>query len=382
MNRRRLSNRRRGNVVVLSAFLMIPLLAMIAFACDIGYITVIRTQLQSSADAAALAAVWELADEDGPGDNPSSAEVADRARRIAAEYAAYNLVGRQAPALADSDVEIGYLANPSDPNSPLVAPTETNLANAVRVRVRRTSDQNGQVPLFFARVMGYDKAAVEATATASLQCTIRGFQTPPDYSNLGILPIALDQESWNYLMAGHGTDSYRYNNDDKSSASGSDGVLELNLYPGGTGSAGNRGTVDIGGANNSTSDIARQIISGISPEDLEALRATGSSLELDVNSELVLQGDTGLSAEIKSELTAIIGQPRIVPIFSKVANPGNNARYTIVKFVGIRVMHVELTGKNKRVIVQPCPIVTGGIISSPGTGSTSEYIYSRSRLVR
>ncbi|MCI0359340.1 MAG: pilus assembly protein TadG-related protein [Planctomycetaceae bacterium] len=382
MGLRPLSNRRRGNVIVLSAFMMVIMLAMVAFACDVGYLQVIRTELQRSADAAALAAVWELADEDGPGDDPSATEVADRARLVAAEYASYNLVGREAPGLADSDVEIGYLADPSDPDSPLLEPTEDNPANAVRVHVRRTSIQNGEVPLFFARVMGYDTAAVGATATAAIQCTIRGFQTPGDGSNLGILPIALDLESWEALMAGQGTDSYQYSDSDQTSTSGQDGVLEINLYPGDTGSAGNRGTVDIGGANNSTSDIARQIIDGISPADMEALNENGGTLELDVNSQLVLQGDTGLSAEIKDELSAIIGQPRIVPLYSSVANPGNNAQYTIVKFVGIRVMYVDLTGKNKKVLVQPCPIVTSGIISSPGGSQAGEYIYSRARLVR
>ena len=382
MGLRRFSDRRRGNIIVLSAFLMVVMLAFVAFAVDVGYLCVIRTELQRSADAAALAAAWELADEDGPGDEPSTAEVSDRARQVAAQYAALNLVGLKAPDLADDDVEIGYIADPTDPQSPFVEASGDQLPNAVRVRVQRTSLKNGEVPLFFARVLGYDQSAVEATATAALQCTIRGFQTPGDGSNLGILPIALDVESWDALMAGQGGDNYQYDESDNSATTGSDGVLEINLYPGDTGSAGNRGTLDIGGANNSTSDVARQILDGISPDDMLALNQNGGTLELDVNSELVLHGDTGLSAEIKEELTAIIGQPRIVPLYSKVVNPGNNALYTIVKFVGIRVMYVNLTGsfKQKKVIVQPCPIVASGVISSPG-GQTSEYIYSRAFLV-
>ena len=177
-------------------------------------------------------------------------------------------------------------------------------------------------------------------------------------------------------MAGQGGDNYQYDESDQTTTTGSDGVLEINLYPGTTGSAGNRGTLDIGGANNSTSDVARQILDGISPDDMAALNENGGTLELDANDELVLQGDAGLSAEIKEELTAIIGQPRVVPLYSKVVNPGNNALYTIV-------MYVDLTGsmKQKKVIVQPCPIVASGGISSPG-GQTSEYIYSRTWLVR
>ena len=47
---------RRGIIAVLSAVLFIVMLAMVAFAVDVGYMDVVRTQLQASADSAALAA--------------------------------------------------------------------------------------------------------------------------------------------------------------------------------------------------------------------------------------------------------------------------------------------------------------------------------------
>ena len=114
-----------------------------------------------------------------------------------------------------------------------------------------------------------------------------------------------------------------------------------------------------------------------------ALQEAGGTLELDMNSELVLQGDTGLSAEIKDELESIVGQTRIIPLYSQVQDPGNNALYTITRFVGVRIMYVNLTGslKQKKVLVQPCAIVANGSIPSTG-GKTSEFIYSRAWLVR
>ena len=48
--------RRRGVIAVLAALLMVVLFAMVAFAVDLGYITLVRTQLQAAADSAALAA--------------------------------------------------------------------------------------------------------------------------------------------------------------------------------------------------------------------------------------------------------------------------------------------------------------------------------------
>ena len=80
--------------------------------------------------------------------------------------------------------------------------------------------------------------------------------------------------------------------------------------------------------------------------------------ELDENGELSLNGDTGISAGVKDELVSIKGEPKVIPIFTQVNGPGNNATYTIVKFVGIRIMDVKLTGNmnGKRVIIQPASI--------------------------
>ena len=54
MSVRRLRPRnRKAAVLLLSAFLMVFLLGVVAFAVDIGYIVTVRTQLQSAVDAAA-----------------------------------------------------------------------------------------------------------------------------------------------------------------------------------------------------------------------------------------------------------------------------------------------------------------------------------------
>jgi hypothetical protein len=161
---------------------------------------------------------------------------------------------------------------------------------------------------------------------------------------------------------------------------GGDGIKEVNLFPQGTGSSGNRGTVDIGSSNNSTSDIARQIVDGITPADLAH---HGGELTFDDDGELHLNGDTGISAGVKDQLTSIIGKPRIIPIFNQVVGPGNNADYTIVKFVGVRVMGVKLTGSmsSKHVTIQPCNVIAKGGKYQPGA-TGSQYIYSPVWLVR
>jgi hypothetical protein len=277
------------------------------------------------------------------------------------------------------DVVVGNLNDFTNINAPITF-TDPLRYNAVQVTVRRNSTRNGDVPFFFGRAMGLLGMGTQATATAALINNFKGFQAPSGGGNLDILPFALDKETWDGLLAGGGTDNWRYTSGTGTVSSGSDGVREVNLFPQGTGSPGNRGTVDIGGSNNSTSDIARQITDGISPADLSAL---GKPLALDSSGQMTLNGDTGISAGVKDELNSIKGQPRIIPIFQSVSGPGNNATYVIVQFAGVRIMEVVLTGSqsSKRVIIQPAEVrVKGGIPGSGGT--TSYYMHSLPWLVR
>ena len=371
---------RKGNVLVLSAFLMLIMMGVLAFSLDVGYVYVSKSQLQRSADSAALAAACEMIDQgalSGDGTfNISESNIRSRAE----EYAGYNYVLAADPELGQSDVTVGYIENPFDPNWQMQT-SNINMFNAVNVRVRRHTDQNGEVPLFFARFLGHDFVQTQADATAAIIVNVRGFGTPNNGNNQGILPFALDEETWLDMLAGGGTDDWTWDPEDEDISPGGDGIREVNLYPQGTGSPGNRGTVDIGSNNNSTNDIARQITDGVTPEDLDFI---GGSLELDENGELFLNGDTGISAGVKDELESIKGEPRVIPIYRTVTGNGNNATYTIVAFAGVRIMEVKLTGKmsGKRVIIQPANVVTQGAIPGDDTTQTSHFVYSPVWLVR
>ena len=384
---RQTSDHRRGTVLVLTAILMAALLVIVAFAVDLGYLMVAGTELQRTADAAALAATWELIDDESVGGQVNLSDEIVQSRLRAAEFAALNRVCSGEPDVsadavpgADSDVAVGYLSNPADPSCEMTF-TDPNKYNAVRVRVRKTADQNGEVPLFFGRVLGIESQAMEAEATAALLNNVGGFTNPPAGKKLGILPFALDVATWNALLNGGGTDAWGWDSDTGHVASGGDGIREVNLYPQGTGSPGNRGTVDIGGSNNSTADIARQIVDGISESDMAHFE--NSELKFDDNGELGLNGDTGISAGVKDELASIVGEPRMIPIFAEVNGPGNNAQYTIVAFVGVRVMDVKLTGSmsSKRLIIQPCSMIAWGGLPG-GDTQTSHLLYSPVWLVR
>ena len=380
------NRQRRGAVLVLAALFMVVMLGMVAFAVDFGYLTMARTELQRSADAAAIAGCWELMDTSPPGTTANlTAEIA-LARQAASQYVASNSVCNSTVGVnsnsanqSGGDIVIGNLNNPSLGSSALTF-TNPNQYNAVQVHVSKSASSNGVVPLFFGRIFGMQGQAVSAQATAALLNNIGGFRVPADGSNLEILPFSLDQQTWDNMLNGGGTDAYKWDEATQTIVSGQDGVREINLYPQGTGSPGNRGTVDIGSSNNSTADIARQIVQGVNQSDLNKI---GGELKLDASGKLYLNGDTGISAGIKDELASIKGKPRIIPIFSTVVGPGNNATYTIVKFAGVRILNVKLTGSmsGKNVIIQPAKIVTDGAIANT-SGTTSYTIYSPPWLVR
>ncbi len=367
---------RAGHVLLLTLFMMVGAMGIVAFAVDLGYIYVVRSELQRSADASALAAVWKLCDEQALTENTEPWQAEDLAWMAAEDYAGRNTVGGAVPELGYGDVEIGYLQ--ADGKSIDSFPTAYIAAHT---HVRRTLNQNGSIPLFFAKVLGRPSCEITAQATAAFVNNFSGFGPPSSGSNLDILPLALDLETCTAMLDGLTTDDWTWNEETQEITSGPDGILEINLFPQGTGPPGNRGTVDIGSNNNSTSDIAQQILHGVSAADLAY---HGGTLEFDENGELALNGDTGISAGVKDELEEMKGQPRIIPIFSQVSGNGDNATYTIVQLAGIRIVDVKLTGSmsTKRVIVQPAKILTEGGIPAAGDTQTSNFIYSPVWLVR
>jgi hypothetical protein len=141
-----------GAVIVLIAIFLIPFLAFVAFVVDIGYIAVVRGQLQNAADAAALAAARVLPDE------KSGAQAAKSA-------AALHLAGGRTVKIdAKTEMEFGQWDDASATFSPN---TKMNRAySAVRCTCQQTDAKGNALPLFFSRVLGTDVADVRVTAVA------------------------------------------------------------------------------------------------------------------------------------------------------------------------------------------------------------------------
>lgn len=365
---------RRGAAGIFGIFLIAVMVILLGTVLDLSYVHVAQSELQRSSDASALAGGWALFDAKVDGASDASAE--SIVASVADQISVKNVVATEGPRVgAAGEVEIGYY----DFTSGNFDTSGAFDSNAVRVNIHRQEYSNGEVPLFFGNVLGRFSQPMSASSTAALIHSISGFHTPPlEDQTLDLLPFALDQDTWAAVLSGSTGDSKSWVNGKVVNTG--NGKCECNLYPQGTGSPGNRGTVDIGSKNNSTNDIARQIISGVSKSDLLQM---GKPLEFDENGKLYLNGDTGISAGVKDELASIIGQRRIIPIFSSVSGNGNNATYTIVKFVGVRILEVKLTGRmsDKRVIVEPAPIIARNAKISVDATSHSDFVFAPVLLV-
>lgn len=149
----------RGAVTVLVASTLAILLGFGALAVDVGYLFVVRNELQNAADAAALAGAGYLY----PGPPTPDWELA-----VAKATTAVSLNKSSNVTLADSLVTYGYWdmtgINGLQPYTK--TPGADDLA-AVKVTINRDSGQNGgAVSLFFARIFGTLTAPVVASAVA------------------------------------------------------------------------------------------------------------------------------------------------------------------------------------------------------------------------
>ncbi len=267
----------------------------------------------------------------------------------------------------------------------------------VEVTVRRTEAAGAPLGAIFASVFGYSAFDVEAKSVATVTSTT-GYTLPTGSSEtLELFPFTVDLTTWNSFVdanlaynprvAGTSTASSafsdQHNFNGSGVVSGSDGVLEMNIYPDANTSlpSGNRGTVDLGSPNNSTNDLKRQIQYGLNAYDLSFF--PNNTIQLGSNGTLVLNGDTGISAGIEASLQSIIGQKRIMPIFTTVSGPGNNAQYTMVRFVGVRIMAVKLTGgpTQRYLRVQPCAISSRHTVRG-GSSVLVDGVYSQPVLIQ
>ncbi len=140
---------RRGAIVVLAAILVVVMLGIIALALDLGYVLLVRTQLQAAADSSALAAAAST--------NLSRGQM----EAVAQQYAGYHQAAGRAVQLNPSDIEYGRW----DTTTRVFTPSAV-VGNAVRVTTRTDQATGGETPFFFARVFNHNSLNQSASAVA------------------------------------------------------------------------------------------------------------------------------------------------------------------------------------------------------------------------
>ena len=196
----------RGAVAAMTAIFLIVLLAMGAAAIDIGHALVARTELQTAADAGALAGTRAL----GviyEGMTPAQQQTytltgGDQATIVAAvqQTAVANLAAGIPITVNTADIAIGTW----NPTTRVHTPT-INQPKAVRVLARRDASANGPISTFLAGVVGLTSVNVSAVATADM--TAVG-QTAP-----GQLDVPFGISSYYFTQFGCGDTIKFYPND-------------------------------------------------------------------------------------------------------------------------------------------------------------------------
>lgn len=146
---------RAGATLLYTTVALIGIIAMISLAVDWGRVQVAQTQLQAAADAAARYAAMGLQN-----DLRGSSAVESNAR---ASVAQNKVDGVTVDFRPNEDLEVGVW-NPV--TRTFTATDDLDLANAVRVTLRKTAARNSAVPLTFAALIGRNSADIVARSTA------------------------------------------------------------------------------------------------------------------------------------------------------------------------------------------------------------------------
>lgn len=150
--------KRRGAILVLVAFLIPVLAIMAAFAIDVAWMQLVRTELRTATDAASRAGAKEL----------SLEQDISRARAAAINAAARNRVAGKPLALAGDDVVFGT-SQQANAASRFVFTPGGDTINAVRVTGRRQQGSaGGPVSLFLGGLLGVQQFEPAQTATSTI----------------------------------------------------------------------------------------------------------------------------------------------------------------------------------------------------------------------
>lgn len=365
---------------------MTTLLGFAAIALDLGYLYVVRTQLQAAADAAALAGTSTYFENAALTQDQTTLAYVGRQRAQAMSLR--NVSMTDGTILDAADVAFGRhdFANGTG------ALLASGRWNGVEVTVRCTpGSSNGAVRLFFANIFGIAEGGVAATARAAVNDQFAGYRLIESEDEANLLPFTILKEIFDDALV-NGPDDFSY---DGQVRSWGDQIPEIRLYPwkwnevagdDGVDGSGNFGTLNVGIGDQGTAELERQIAEGITAAELEAEFGTFVLMFYGPDGQVNSYpgtGNPGISVGLRDAVQGRIGDVVGFFIHRSVVQDGSNATYDIVGIRFGRIMYLHLTGnpKNRALVLQPV-VYTGGSIIVEEYAAPSGGIVGRPMLVR
>jgi hypothetical protein len=346
-----------------------------ALTIDVGRLYIARNELQVSSDSSALAAASAYLSSDGKavllGQVPydESSELATRIQQRAQAYASKNYTNRRQSAVADGDIVPGHF-DFNDPSATLDRSAGARF-NAVEITLRRADGANGPVEYLFAPIFGLRSANVSVTATAAVDDRLAAYDV--EQGTAPMLPFTISTSFYDQLLA-TGSDRYAYSALIDLVTPFPDNIREVDLYPLSSGAGANFGVLHVGSGSLGTPPLNDQILNNLPPEDIEysfnSTNVTFTEPDGDPVSYSV-PGEVGLRASLEDEVFSRVGDVVGVFVYSAVSGAGATATFTVVGIRFVRVMHIDLTGTDKHLYVQPVVYGGPGVTTHPNAASTS-----------
>jgi Flp pilus assembly protein TadG len=346
---------RRAAMIILFAVLLPVILVICAVVVELVRLRHVKSQLQATADAGALAGAARLRITSSELETTTfslSGEGSSDIRPTVQAVVAKNTVAHLSPISQYVEVLANWL---NDTNGDIVLGNftsqgfnvSTSVIDAVKVTVRfQAGHPNGLLPLFFGTILTRSHTEFSATAIA-------GVERPT------LLPFLVYQPQWDFLMAGNGLDLFSVDVTTHTVTSAPDGIFETAVFPndwdGLNMPPGNFGWFQLG-PDSDTTTIIRQLDAGPNEADMAYFGGQLSAGDF-------VSGVTGmrtatdvgfLGGEYNGTTYAgILGKPRLIALYDYATGNGKNAQFRITKFVLARVVFADLTGQGLGVVIQP-----------------------------
>ncbi len=365
----------RAGSVSTTALIALPILILVlAGVVSLVMLRGSKTELQTSGDAAALAAGRALADDAFLVGDPEAIRAAlGRARDAAVEYAQANPVRGETIALdrnlrhrPDGDIVFGHLDQPINGNFQRLDPSEPGdirRVNAVRISAHRSA--SGET--------------LSIRATAFLDSAVVGLKPQFD-KPLPLVPVALyscpsadgpsPERSWEHQPR---TDQFRYDAGAGRWVSGSDGVPEVTVVLGRSepdersvhGIALRLGTHTLGG-------FFTQVQEGVAPAELAEF---GGQLLLDARRRLAVppasfpahrleESDPFARMARAFRELAADPEPRLWPMFGDLRS--DDERVILTGFAAVRIVRQDEEEGRVRLVLQPTIFPTPAAVTDAG----------------